>query len=42
MADASELLKHVIIFRDLDDAELAQVADLCREESFMPGEFIFH
>lgn len=41
MADVTELLKQVVIFRDLDDAELSQIAEVCKEESFNPGEFIF-
>ncbi|HUQ46593.1 MAG TPA: cyclic nucleotide-binding domain-containing protein [Gemmatimonadaceae bacterium] len=35
------LLKNVPLFRDLDEAELAEVADVCREEKFMSGEYIF-
>ncbi len=42
MAEVTELLKQVMIFRDLDDAELAQVAEVCKEERFVSGEFIFH
>src|SRR5438874_1225118 len=42
MADVKEILKHVAIFRDLDDEELAQVADVCKEEKFVSGEYIFH
>ena len=41
MAEVTELLKQVIIFRDLDDAELAQIAEVSREEKFESGEFIF-
>jgi CRP-like cAMP-binding protein len=41
MADVTELLKQVVIFRDLEDAELAQVGDVCKEESFVSGEYIF-
>ena len=29
------------LFRDLDDAELAEVAEVCREEAFSIGEYIF-
>jgi CRP/FNR family cyclic AMP-dependent transcriptional regulator len=42
MADVAELLKKVAIFHDLDDEELAQVADVCKEEKFVSGEYIFH
>jgi CRP/FNR family transcriptional regulator, cyclic AMP receptor protein len=40
-ASATELLRSVPLFKDLDDAELAEVAELCREERFRSGEFIF-
>jgi CRP-like cAMP-binding protein len=42
MADIAELLKNVAIFKDLDDAELARVAEVCRNETFISGEYIFH
>jgi CRP/FNR family cyclic AMP-dependent transcriptional regulator len=35
------LLKTVPLFTDLDDTELAAVADVCREERFTSGEYIF-
>jgi CRP/FNR family cyclic AMP-dependent transcriptional regulator len=35
------LLKKVAIFKDLDDDEIAMVAEVCREEQFVSGEFIF-
>jgi CRP-like cAMP-binding protein len=35
------LLKNVAIFKDLDDAELGEIADVCREENFVSGEYIF-
>jgi CRP-like cAMP-binding protein len=41
MPSVIELLKQVVIFRDLDDAELAQIADVCKEEEFVAGEYIF-
>lgn len=41
MSDTIELLRNVAIFNDLDDAELAEVAELCREEKFVSGEYIF-
>jgi CRP/FNR family transcriptional regulator, cyclic AMP receptor protein len=36
------LLRTVPLFRDLDETELAAVAELCREERFRSGEYIFH
>jgi CRP-like cAMP-binding protein len=42
MPETTELLKRVAIFKNLDDDEIAQVADVCREEKFVSGEFIFH
>ncbi len=41
MADVTDLLKRVAIFKDLDDDELAQVAEVCTEEKFVSGEYIF-
>jgi CRP/FNR family transcriptional regulator, cyclic AMP receptor protein len=35
------LLKTVPLFKDLDDGELAEVADVCREERFVSGEYVF-
>ncbi len=37
----TELLRKVAIFQDLDDGELARVAEVCREQSFAAGEVIF-
>src|SRR5262245_4662306 len=42
MAEVKELLKQVMIFKDLDEAEIAQVAEVCKEEKFVSGEYIFH
>ena len=36
------LLRPVALFKDLDDGELARVAEVCREQRFESGEFIFH
>jgi CRP/FNR family cyclic AMP-dependent transcriptional regulator len=36
-----ELLKKTAIFADLDEGELAQVAEICKEQSFQGGHFIF-
>src|ERR1043165_1581325 len=41
MPYAKELLRGVAIFKDLDDDELAQVADVCKQETFNSGEYIF-
>jgi CRP/FNR family cyclic AMP-dependent transcriptional regulator len=35
------LLRTVPLFKDLDDAELAEVAEVCRRETFVSGEYIF-
>ncbi len=36
-----DLLRQVAIFKDLDDDELASVAEVCRIQEFVSGEFIF-
>ena len=36
-----ELLRNVAIFKDLDDGELARVSEVCREQSFVSGEYVF-
>jgi CRP/FNR family cyclic AMP-dependent transcriptional regulator len=41
MAAVADLLKKVAIFRELDAEELALVADVCKEEKFVSGEYIF-
>jgi len=41
MAEVTELLKQVMIFKDLDDDEIGLVADVCKEEKFVSGEYIF-
>jgi CRP-like cAMP-binding protein len=41
MADVTGLLRQVAIFKDLDDGELARVAEVCRAQEFVSGEFIF-
>jgi CRP-like cAMP-binding protein len=41
MSSPIELLRTVAIFRDLDDGELARVAECCREERFESGEYVF-
>jgi CRP-like cAMP-binding protein len=41
MAQVTDLLQKVAIFKDLDEDELKQVADVCKEEKFVSGEYIF-
>jgi len=41
MAPIIELLRGVPIFKGLEDGELARVSEVCREQSFTSGEFIF-
>lgn len=41
MADFSALLKGIAIFHDLDDGELARVAEVCRLQEFVSGEYVF-
>ena len=41
MPDTIALLKNAAIFKDLDDDELAEIAEVCREEKFISGEYIF-
>lgn len=39
--DIAALLKTLPLFKDLDDVELRAVADVCREEKFVSGEYVF-
>jgi len=41
MADATELLRQVAIFKDLDDGELSRVAEVTRTQEFVSGEYVF-
>lgn len=41
MPEVTELLRNVAIFKDLDDAELGEVAEKCKEEKVNSGEYIF-
>jgi CRP/FNR family transcriptional regulator, cyclic AMP receptor protein len=41
MAVVGELLRNVPIFKDLDDGELARVSEVCREQAFEGGDYIF-
>ena len=36
-----KLLKQAAIFQDLDDGELARVAEVCREQKFAVGQHVF-
>ena len=36
-----ELLRGVAIFKDLDDNELTRVAEVCKPQDFVSGEYIF-
>lgn len=42
MPDTIALLRNVAIFKDLDESELAEIAQVCKEEKFVSGEYIFH
>ncbi|MBI1809982.1 MAG: cyclic nucleotide-binding domain-containing protein [Gemmatimonadetes bacterium] len=41
MTDVVELIRQVAIFKDLDEGELARVAEVCRTQEFVSGEYIF-
>ncbi|MEO8623787.1 MAG: cyclic nucleotide-binding domain-containing protein [bacterium] len=41
MPDTVALLRNVVIFKDLDESDLAEIAEVCREEKFVSGEYIF-
>lgn len=41
MAGTIDLLRNVAIFKDLDDGELARVAEVCKEQTFNMGEYVF-
>jgi CRP-like cAMP-binding protein len=41
MPVVTELLRNVPIFKDLDDGELSRVSEVCREQSFEGGDYIF-
>jgi CRP-like cAMP-binding protein len=41
MADILPLLRQVAIFKDLDDGELARVAEVCKTQEFVSGEYVF-
>jgi CRP/FNR family transcriptional regulator, cyclic AMP receptor protein len=41
MPAVPELLRNVAIFKDLDDGELARVAEVCKMETFELGAYVF-
>jgi CRP/FNR family transcriptional regulator, cyclic AMP receptor protein len=41
MSATTELLKNVAIFKDLDEAELDAVAEVCKEEKLESGAYVF-
>lgn len=41
MTAVIDLLRHTTIFRDLNDDELAEVAKVCTQQSFVSGEYVF-
>ena len=41
MPDVVELLRNVFIFKDLDEEELAEVAEVCKPEKYESGEYVF-
>ena len=41
MPSTIDLLRNVAIFKDLDDSELSEVAEKCKEEKYESGAYIF-
>jgi len=41
MSEVIELLRNVAIFKDLDDSELASVAEVCKEEKYESAAYVF-
>jgi CRP-like cAMP-binding protein len=41
MGSVPDLLRNVAIFKDLDDSELGEVAEKCKEEKYESGAYIF-
>ena len=41
MEDVIQLLRQAAIFKELDDGELARVAEVCRMQDFVSGEYVF-
>ncbi|GAC1652811.1 MAG: cyclic nucleotide-binding domain-containing protein [Gemmatimonadaceae bacterium] len=42
MSGRTDLLRNVLIFKDLDSGELARIAEVCHEQTFLGGDYIFH
>lgn len=40
-AEVIELLRNAPLFKDLDDAELGEIAELCKEERYESGVYVF-
>ena len=36
-----ELLKKTAIFADLDEGEIARVAEICKEQKYQGGQYVF-
>jgi CRP-like cAMP-binding protein len=41
MPSVTDLLRNAAIFKDLDDIEVAEVAEKCKEEKYESGAYIF-
>ena len=41
MPEVTDLLKNAPLFKNLDDAELVEIAALCKEERFESGAYVF-
>ncbi len=41
MPEVTDLLKNAPLFQTLDDAELAEIAELCKEERYESGAYVF-
>lgn len=41
MPEVTDLLKNAPLFKGLDDAELGEIAALCKEERFESGAYVF-
>jgi CRP/FNR family transcriptional regulator, cyclic AMP receptor protein len=42
MAADIELLRTIVIFKDLSPEELGRISELCEERAYISGEYIFH
>lgn len=41
MPEVTDLLRNAPLFKTLDDAELAEIAELCKEERYESGAYVF-